>query len=331
MTVTTGTMTAWMQHGYGPASATRLADREIPSPARGEVLLRIRATALNSGDVRVMRGEPGLVRLVFGLTRPRNPVRGMDVAATVVAVGEGVTDAAVSDEVVAELPGGGGLAPFAVAPAARLVARPDEVPPHIAACLPIAGGTAWQAIERAGIRPGGRMLILGASGGVGTFAVQLATGRDIEVHVTAGERSRALLESLGAAQVLPRDLPADRLQEDAYDAIIDIAGGAPLRALQRATRPDGTIVLVGGDGTPLLGPIPRMLRAAALSIGSRRRIRPLAAVPKPDVLRELLTLTADGAIAPVIEREFPFDQADTALAHVEAGHTIGKVVVHAAS
>ncbi|MDQ0615191.1 NADPH:quinone reductase-like Zn-dependent oxidoreductase [Microbacterium sp. W4I4] len=331
MTITAQTMPAWVQAGYGPASATRLAERDVPAPGAGEVLLRVRATALNSGDIRLMRGEPGLVRLAFGLTRPRIPVRGMDVAATVIALGDGVTDAAVGDEVVVELPGGGGLAPFVVAPAERLVARPASVDPDRAACLPIAAGTAWQALELSGLREGGRVLILGASGGVGTFIVQLAAHRGAEVHATCGDRNRALVARLGATRVLARDQPVHELAEGSYDAVIDLASTARLRDLQRATRNGGTIVLVGGDGTRVLGPIGRMLRAVVLSIGSRRRIRPLAAVAKPDVLRELLTLVAAGSIDPVIQQTYPFGEAGAALAHVEAGHTVGKVVVRVAS
>lgn len=329
MTISTQSMTAWVQAGYGPASATRLAERDVPAPGAGEVLLRVRATALNSGDIRVMRGEPRLVRLVFGLTGPRNRVRGMDVAATVVALGDGVTNAAVGDEIVVELPGGGGLAPFAVAPADRLVARPADVDPDRAACLPIAAGTAWQALELAGIRDGSRVLVLGASGGVGTFTVQLAAHRGAEVHATCGDRNRTLVQRLGATVVLPRDQQASGLAEGSYDAVIDLVGTARLRDLQRATRDGGTIVLVGGDGTRVLGPIGRMLRAVILSIGSRRRIRPLAAVAKADVLRELLALVGAGSIEPVIQRTYPFHEAGAALAHVEAGHTAGKVVVRA--
>lgn len=322
------TMTAWTQREYGPASGIRLEERPAPAPRRGEALLRVRATALNAGDVRIMLGDPLLVRPAFGLTRPRNPVRGMDVAGTVVALGEGVTDVAVGDEIVAELPGGGGLAPCAVAPAKRLVRRPATVEPHIAATLPIAGGTAWQALELAGVASGQRVLVLGASGGVGTFAVQLAALRGVEVHATAGESNRALIESLGAVRALDRDIPVGDLPADAYDAVIPIAGGQPLRALQRPVRPGGTVVLVGGDGGPVLGPIPRMLQADLLSIGSRRRVRPLAATAKPEVLAGLLALVDSGRLRPVIAGEYAFSDAVDALARLEAGHVAGKLVVH---
>jgi len=328
---TTTTMTAWRNAAYGPAAGTAQAEVAVPTPGAGEVLLRVHATALNAGDVRLMLGDPLLVRPIFGLTKPKNPVRGMDVAGTVVSVGDGVTDASPGDEVVVELPGGGGLAEYAIAPAARLVVRPAEVSVAQAACLPIAGGTAWQALDAARIAPAEqpqRVLIIGASGGVGTFAVQLAALRGAEIWATCGERNRALVEELGAARVLDhRTSPLADVPAAHFDAVIDVAGGIPLRALQRLVRDGGTVVLVTGGGGHVLGPIPRMLKAAVLSIGSRRRIRSLAATPKPAVVRELLALVAAGSLRSVIEREYPFAEASAALAHVEAGHTVGKVVV----
>jgi len=328
MTTTTDTMNVWAQSAYGSASGTTLMATPVPTPGRGEVLLKIHATALNAGDVRLMLGDPLLVRPMFGLRRPKNPVRGMDVAGTVVVRGEDVTDAEIGDEVMVELPGGGGLAPYALAPVKRLAARPEGITPAAAASLPIAGGTAWQALELAEVADGQRVLVLGASGGVGTFAVQLAGIRGAEAHATCSERNAPLLERLGATQIFGRD--GAQIPSDAYDAVIDIAGGTPLRTLQRLLRPGGTAVLVGGGGGRVLGPLPRMLGAALLSIGSSRRIRALAATAHPSVLRALGELAAQGALSPVIEREYPFDEADAALAHLEAGHTVGKVIVTAA-
>lgn len=330
---TTQTMPAWRQRRYGDADALVLEDTEVPAPSRGQVLVRLRATGLNNGDVRVMRGEPLLVRLAFGLRRPRQPVRGMDAAATVVAVGDGVAGVAVGDEVVGELPGGG-LARFALAPAARLVPRPDGLDPVLAASLPVAAGTAWQALEKAGITPAGeaprRVLVIGASGGVGTFAVQLAAQRSAEVWALCGERNRALVESLGAARTFDyrRVQPgAPELGEGAFDAVLDIAGTAPLRVLRGMVRDGGRVVLVSGEGGRVLGPIGRLLRAALLSIGSKRPLVPLAATPKPDVLAALLTLTTRGGLRPVIARTVPFADAAAALAEVADGHVVGKIVV----
>jgi NADPH:quinone reductase-like Zn-dependent oxidoreductase len=328
-------MNAWRQDHYGSADAVTLQQIPVPRPGPGEVLVRPRAVGLNRGDVRVMRGEPLLVRAFFGRRRPRQQVRGMDAAATVVAIGDGVTDVAVGDEVVGELPGGA-LAGFALAPASRLVVRPGGLDPVLAASLPIAGGTAWQALERAGIpdaqATSRRVLVIGASGGVGTFAVQLAALRGAEVWALCGERNRRLVEGLGAARTFDYHAvqPGDReLTEASFDAVIDIAGTAPLRALQRLVRDGGAVVLVAGEGSRVLGPVGRIARSAALSLGSGRPLRPLAAVPRPEILRRLVTLAAEGRLRPAIERVYPFGEAQAALAHVEAGHTVGKVVVTA--
>jgi len=327
-------MPAWRQQRYGEADTVTLESAPVPTPARGQVLLRLRATGLNNGDTRVMRGEPLLVRLAFGVRRPRQPVRGMDAAATVVAVGEGVTGVAVGDEVVGELPGGG-LARYALAPAERLVRRPDSLDPVLAAALPVAGGTAWQALEKAGVAAAGtgdrpRVLVIGASGGVGTFAVQLAAQRGADVWALCGERNRTLVESLGAARTFDyrRVQPgAPELGDGAFDAVLDIAGTAPLRVLRRLVRDGGRVVLVSGEGGRALGPIGRLLRAALLSFGAKRPLVPLTARPRPDVLAELMALAAGGELHPVIARVAPFADAADALAEVAEGHVAGKVVV----
>ncbi|MGW8483059.1 NAD(P)-dependent alcohol dehydrogenase [Microbacterium sp. NPDC055903] len=328
------TMTAWLGREYGAASATVPEELTIPVPGQGQVLLRIHATALNAGDVRIMRGDPLLVRPVFGLTRPRQPVRGMDVVGTVVGVGPGVLGAEVGERVVAELAGGGGLAAYATVDERRVVPVPPGVSSEDASCLPIAAGTAWQALDLAGVGIGGaagRVLIIGASGGVGTFAVQLAALRGAEVWASCGDRNARLVERLGAGHVFDhRTAGIEGLEQGGFDAVIDIAGNLPLRSLQRLARDGGTVVLAGGDGGHVLGPVPRMLRAALLSLGSRRRIRPLAATARPEILAKLLELVGDRAIVPVIEEVVPFAEAGAALARIEAGHVVGKLVVTSA-
>nr|WP_201470925.1 NAD(P)-dependent alcohol dehydrogenase [Microbacterium hydrocarbonoxydans] len=337
-----GTMRAWRRESYGSADGVRLEQIPIPVPRRGEALLRVHATALNAGDVRLMLGDPLLVRPVFGLTRPRHPVRGMDVAGEVVATGRAVIGAEVGEAVVGELVGGGGLAEYVTVPATRLVPIRPGVSAVAAASLPIAGGTAWQALDLAGVGLGDgaarrdkrereRVLVIGASGGVGTFAVQLAALRGAEVWATCGERNMSLVEHLGAAHTLDhRRSPLSELPASHFDAVIDIAGGVDLRTLQRLLVPGGSAVLVAGNGGHVLGPVPRMLEAAYRSIGSTRRIRPLAATPRPEVTARLLDLVADGRVTPVVEREYGFDEASEALLHLEAGHTVGKLVVRAA-
>ncbi|MGO1854493.1 MAG: NAD(P)-dependent alcohol dehydrogenase [Microbacteriaceae bacterium] len=322
----TKTMPAWLNDEYGTASGTRQETVPTPQPGRGEVLLRIRATALNAADVRLMLGDPLLTRLAFGLRRPKQPTRGNDVAGTIVAVGEDVDADLIGDEVVAELDGGG-LAPFAVARADRLVTRPEALAPEVAATLPIAGGTAVQALDAAAVGAGQRVLIIGASGGVGTFAVQLAALRGAEVWATCGEPNRKLVESLGATRTFDYRTTDLATLPASFDAILEIAGSRPLVQLKRLLTPTGTVAMVGGDGGHVLGPIPRMLGALFLSIGSRRSIRMVAAVTKRDVNEQLVALATEGRITPVIEQTLPWDAAVDGLARLESGHAVGKVVV----
>ncbi|MFE7845830.1 NAD(P)-dependent alcohol dehydrogenase [Microbacterium sp. NPDC057407] len=328
----TDTMPAWSQSRYGGPDVVGLARIDIPAPRRGDVLVRLRATGLNNGDTRVMRGEPLVVRTAFGWRRPRQPVRGMDAAATVVALGDAVSGFAVGDEVVCELPGGGGLATYAVAPAKRLVRRPAALDPVVAASLPIAGGTAWQALEKGRVAAGQRVLVIGASGGVGSFTVQLAALRGATVWALCGERSRGTVEGLGAERTFDYRAVAPGSAElgGGFDVVIDIAGTAPLRTLQGMVRDGGSVVLVSGEGGRVLGPIGRIAAASVRSLGSKRPLRPLAAVAKPDVLERLLGLAAQGALRPLIDRIVPFAEAGDALAYVDDGHAVGKVVVAAA-
>ncbi|WP_375385207.1 NAD(P)-dependent alcohol dehydrogenase [uncultured Microbacterium sp.] len=327
----TRTMIAWRQHRYGGPDVVASERVEVPVPGADEVLLRVRATSLNAADHHVMRGTPLLLRLAFGIRRPRMAARGMDVAATVVAVGSGVTAWAVGDEVMGELPGGGGLAEYALAPASRLVARPAALEPAVAAALPLAGGTAWQALERAGVANGHRVLVLAASGGVGHFAVQLAAVRGAEVWATCGEPSLKMVTDLGAVRTFDyRETDAAALPPASFEAVIDIAGTAPLRVLKALLRPGGSLVMVSGAGNDVFGPVGRIIRGALIGIGGGRSIRPLAAVAKPEVTRGLAALAAAGRIRPVIEERFSLADAGKALARIDSGRTVGKIVVDVA-
>lgn len=332
------TMPAWTQPRYGGPEVVSLDEVPVPAPRATELIVRVRATGIHAGDIRLMRGDPWLVRLAFGIRRPRTAVRGMDVAGTVVALGADVSGFAVGDEVVAELPSGGGLAPYAALPAARAARRPAAVAAHVAAVLPVSGGTAWQALDAAGLgdaaavgdaAAGRRVLVIGASGGVGTYTVQLARARGAEVWALTGARTIELVTGLGATRAFDYRVVqpgSPELPAGGFDAVIDIAGTAPLVALRNLLREGGSVVLVSGQGGRVLGPLGRMLRAMVLSRRGRR-IRPLAAAANPEILATLLSLVTEGAIAPVIERVYPFAQARDALAHVDAGHTVGKVVV----
>ncbi len=331
----TTSMSAWRQSTYGGPEVVTLDRVAVPEPRAGEVLPRVRAAALHAGDVHIMHGDPLLVRLFFGLTRPRIATRGMDVAGTVVAAGPGTDTLAVGDEVVGELPGGG-LAEYVVARTERVVARPESVDAVTAAALPVSAGTAWQSLDLAADRVGAgrRVLVIGASGGVGTYTVQLAALREAEVWAICGARNEQLIAGLGAARTFdyarvdagaaPPELPPA-----SFDAVIDIVGRAPLRALRRLAAPGGCVVMVSGEGGRVLGPVARMLRAGLLSMTPGPRLKPLTATAKRDITRSLLGLVAEGKLHPVVERTFSLTEAGSALAHVDAGHTVGKVVVTA--
>lgn len=269
-TTTVTTMPAWVQHTYGGVETVALEEIQVPEPRADEVIVRVCATALNAADARLMRGDPYLVRLGFGLRKPKCAVRGIDVAGTITKIGAAVSGFAVGDEIVAES-AGGGLAPF---------------------------------------------------------AVQLATLRGAAVWALCGERSRSLVEGLGAARTFDyRHTGPDTLPESRFDAIIDLAGTTPLTVLRDLLAPGGTLVMVAGDGGKILGPIPRMLRAAVLPKREGRRIRSLMAVAKTDVLQELLSLSKANRLRSVIEHAYPFDEADVALSRIDSGRTVGKVVV----
>jgi NADPH:quinone reductase-like Zn-dependent oxidoreductase len=317
------TMTVWRQSAYGSAGAVSPETVPVPAPGRGEVLVRMAAVSLNSGDIHLMRGEPGLVRMFAGRRGPRVRGRGMDVAGTVTAVGTGAPFA-VGDAVVGAWRET--LADYVVVPAERLSLRPPGVSPADAACLPIAGNTAVQTLDACRVGAGSRVLVLGAGGGVGTLTVQLAAGRGAEVWATCGERARGILEALGAARTFDyRSTTLEGLPAASFDAIVEIAGEPPLRALRTLLRPRGTVALVGGGVDGFWDPIPRMLSAAV----TRGRFRPIASTVKTGVTDELLALAAAGSVTPHIEKTYPLTEAGAALASVEAGHTVGKVVVTA--
>lgn len=327
--VSSGSMRAWLQRRYGGPEVVEPARVPVPAPGATDLLVRVRACGIHAGDVRLMRGDPSLVRLAFGIRRPRTVTRGMDVAGIVIAVGSGVTSFRPGDEVVAEVGVGGGLAEYAIMPAARAVSRPAEVSAPVAAALPVSGGTAWQALDAARVASGSRVLVLGAAGGVGTFTVQLAAQRGAEVWALAGERALDLVTDIGATHAFDyrRVQPGSpELPAASFDAVIDIAGTAPLTQLQGLLRDGGTVVLVSGAGGKVLGPMGRMLKAAFVSRRARR-IRSLAATAKPEILAQLLQLTGEGSIRPVIQVTYPVEKARDALAHVDAGHAVGKVVV----
>ncbi|NYF16812.1 NADPH:quinone reductase-like Zn-dependent oxidoreductase [Microbacterium sp. AK009] len=319
------TMTAWRQHAYGPADVVRAETVPVPTPGRREVLLRVAAASLNSGDIHLMRGEPRVVRLFFGIRRPRTRGRGMDVAGTVVALGADVDGLAVGDLVVGA--GSETLAEFVVMKADRLTTLPAGLDPVVAATLPVAGNTAVTILDACRVGQGSKVLLVGAGGGVGTLTAALAVERGADVWATCGSRAEQVLRDLGVAHTVDyRTHDVATLPAGAFDAVVDIAGEPPLEVLRDRLREGGTVALVGGHGHPFWGPFPRIIRALLLSRRARR-FRSVTAVTKTPVTAELVRMAAAGVLRPVIERTFPLSDAGAAIAHVDAGHTVGKVVV----
>lgn len=321
------TMIAWRQNAYGGPEVLTKAEVPVPQPGEGEVLIKIGATSLNSADVRLMRGDPKVVRLGFGMRAPRERIRGKDVAGTIVAVGPRVFGRSVGDRVVGELPGGG-LAEFVVAYSSKLSTIPGGVDDKIAATLPLAGGTAWQALESVNTDRGASVLVIGAGGGVGTFTVNLATWAGAHVHALCSPRAIDAVTALGAERVDDRTTTStESLASDDYDVIVDLGGVVPLRELRRLVRDGGDVVEIAGGGNSVVGPLGRAIGSQAMSTWSKKHLRPLLATKRPGLTKALLELAASGDVTPHIDREFPLDSADQALKTLDDGGVVGKILV----
>ncbi|MFA9444528.1 NAD(P)-dependent alcohol dehydrogenase [Egicoccus sp. AB-alg6-2] len=321
------TMRAITQPVYGPPEALRAADLPRPVPAAGEVLVRVAAAGIDPSIWHLLAGDPRIVRLAAGLRRPRRLVPGLDVAGTVVAVGEGVTSSQPGDEVFGV--GRGVLAEFTVARADRCLHRPETVTVEQAAALPVSATTALQAVRRSGrVQAGHDVLVLGAGGGVGTFAVQVAVADGARVTAVCSDGKADLVRSLGASEVIDYHRTDPLSGDRRYDVIIDIAGLRPLPHLRRALTPTGTLVIVGGEGGGAwLGGLGRNLRASLTTPLVRQQLRWIVATTGPEDLQELAAAVADGTLSPVLDRTFPLDRSAEALRYVKDGHALGKVVV----
>lgn len=320
-------MRAAVQHRYGPPSVLEVREVGIPSPGRGDVLVRVRAASVHPGDYFVMTGEPYVVRLVFGLRRPRHGIPGRDLAGAVAAVGEGVTALRPGDEVFGWSTTGT-LAEYACVPADHLVSVPANVSVVDAAAVPTSALTALQALRRiADVRPGQKVLVTGASGGVGSFAVQIAKALGAEVTGVCSAGNVELVRSLGADHVVDYTTTDFTCGEKRYDVILDNVEAQPLAAVRRALTSTGVLIPNSGRGGRWLGPLLRIVRARLLSLFTRQRLRPFTSVEKREDLLALADLIATGQVMPFLDRTYPLDDAAGALRHVASGHTRGKVVV----
>jgi NADPH:quinone reductase-like Zn-dependent oxidoreductase len=320
-------MRAIVQDSYGTDDVWRVADVDRPEFADNEVLVKVEAAGLDRGTWHIMTGQPYLGRLALGFRKPKNAVPGLDLAGTVVAVGASVTRFVIGDEVYGI--GRGSYAEFAAAREDKVARKPSNLTFEQAAVAPVSGLTAIQAVHDVGhVAAGQRVLIVGASGGVGSYAVQIAKAAGADVTGVSSTAKTDLVRSLGADHVV------DYTQEDfadgskRYDLILDIGGNATLSRLRRALSPRGTLVIVGGEGGGKLGGgINRQFRALALSMVVRQRLT--MKVPKENFadLERLTDLIEAGWVTPSIDRAYPLDQAAEAMRHLAAGKARGKIAV----
>lgn len=325
---TGGTMQAMVQERYGSADELGLATREIPTPAPNQVLIEVYAAGMDRGVWHLMSGQPYLVRIAgFGLTKPKQPVPGLDVAGRIVAIGDDITRFRVGDEVLGI--GVGTFAEYAVAREDKLVAKPDGLSWAQAAALTISGGTADQALHKIGrVEAGQKVLILGASGGVGSFAVQIAAAAGAEVTGVASTAKTDFVRSLGAHHVLDYTTSDVVSGEVTYDLIIDIGGRTQVSRLRRVLAPTGTLVIVGGeDGGRWTGGVGRQLRAVVLSRFVRQRLTTFVASEGYEGAERLVRAVGAGEIVPAVDRTYRLDEVPTAIVDLEAGRLQGKAVV----
>lgn len=322
-------MQAVVYHEYGTADVLRLEQVERCEPGDNQVLLEVRAAAANPLDWHYMRGTPYLMRLSSGLRKPVDPGIGVDVSGVVAAIGKSVTRFKVGDEVFGVAPGS--FAQYAVASEKRLVPKPAGLSFEQAASVPVAALTALQGLrDIAKIRPGQKVLINGASGGVGTFAVQIAKSYGAEVTGVCSTRNVELVRSLGADHVIDYKKEDFTQGGQRYDVILDNVGNQPLSGFTRVLQPDGILVLVGGGGPSegnWIGPLARPVKALLMSPFVKPAMVMFISKSSPEDLALLTQLMLSGKVRPVIDRTYPLSQAPDAIRYLEAGRARGKVII----
>ncbi len=321
-------MKAIVQDRYGGPEVLELRDIDTPEIGDGEVLVRVRAAGLDPGVWHLMTGLPYLVRMMgCGLRAPKSRVRGLDVAGRVEAVGASVTRFAVGDEVFGMCDGS--FAEYAAAKERNLALKPANLGFEQAAAVPVSALTALQGVRDKGeVRAGQKVLVIGAAGGVGHFAVQLAKAFGAEVTGACSTAKMELVQSIGAAHVI--DYTQGDIAETGrrYDLILDTAGARSLSHLRRALTLSGTLVIVGAEGgNRWTGGVGRSLRAVLLSPFVRQRLRMFIARATAEDLEYLKELLEAGEVTPVIDRTFPLSQTADAMRHLEREHARGKVVI----
>lgn len=323
-------MRAVMQDRYGPPTEVlQMAEIAVPEPGPDEVRISVHAASVNPADWHLVRGEPLVARLVFGLRGPKKVVPGADVAGVIDAVGAAVTDLAVGDEVYGDV-GDVRMGTFAdavVAPAALIAPKPAPLSMVEAAAIPLAGITALQAIQRGGVGQGTRVLVVGASGGVGHFAVQIAAAAGATVTAVCSGRNAEFVRSLGAERVIDYTTES-YLEGGEYDLVIQLSGTAPAMAFRPVLAARGHVQMLTGDGeSRWLGPVGRSVGGLVRSPFVGQRFSMFSATANGPDLRRMTELIEAGRVRPSIEQTCSLADAPAAIARIEQAHTRGKVVV----
>jgi NADPH:quinone reductase-like Zn-dependent oxidoreductase len=321
-------MKAIVQEGYGSPDTLKLRDIETPAPSDNGVLVEVHAASVNALDWHVARGVPFFIPILEAITAPKHRVRGVDLAGRVTAVGKNVTRFKPGDDVL----GGadGSFAEFTVTTEKRLAPKPVRITFEQAATLNVAGLTALQGLrDRARVRAAQRVLVNGAGGGVGTFAVQIA--KWLGAHVTAVTRAGSvdLVRSIGADEVIDHGAEDFTSRLDRWDVIFDIGGTRPFSRCRRVLTPDGILLAIGAPAGRWIAPAGRLLEAVILSpLTRRRRVVPFVAKSDSQDLALLAGLVERGTITPVIDRRYALHETAEAVRSLGAGHMRGKIVIN---
>jgi len=329
---TSRTMKAMVQSEYGTADAIQLLEIGMPDIAADEVLLEVHAGGLDRGTLHLMNGQPYLIRLMgYGLRAPKNSVPGLDVAGTVVAIGAEVTRFQVGDDVFGI--SNGSFAEFASAPEDKLALKPANLSLTEAAVVAVSSLPALQGLrDVARLQAGQSVLVVGASGGVGTYAVQIAKSLGGEVTGVASSGKLDLVRSIGADHVIDYTREDFADGERHYDVILDIGGRSPVSRLRRALAPRGTLVIVGGEGGGRwTGGIGRQLWAMTLSLFIRQRLTTFISKETYVDLEVVKGLLEGGEITPTLDETFAIDRLPEAIDHLESGHARGKIAITVAA
>jgi NADPH:quinone reductase-like Zn-dependent oxidoreductase len=326
-------MRAIVQNVYGAPDVLGLRDIDQPVVTDDDVLVRVHATAVNPADWHIMRGTPYIARIAFGMLKPKREVLGVDFAGTVESVGSNVKRFQPGDEVfgAGDEVFGGGSGAFAeyvcVPEAGAVVLKPAKLTFEEAAAVPIAAVTALQGLRDHGhIQPGQKVLINGASGGVGTFAVQIAKSFGAEVTGVCSTRNMDMVRSIGADHVIDYSQVDFTRSDERYDLILDNVYRS-LSDCRRVLAPEGTLVLIGGSAGRWIDGLGRVVKARVLSAFVRQRLASFTAQVKNEDMVVLRELIEAGKFTPVIDRTYPLSETPEAIRYLEAGHARGKVVI----